>query len=59
MTMNNENKAEALINAIEVPASLSDKQISMAKQFVKSSMMDGFTIAEFCKSNGISTKTWY
>ncbi|ARK23657.1 hypothetical protein SporoP37_02425 [Sporosarcina sp. P37] len=57
--MNNENKAEALINAITVPSHLSDKAVSLAKQFVKSRMMDGFTIAEFCKSNGISTKTWY
>lgn len=54
-----ENKAEALINAITVPSHLSERQISLAKQFVKSRMMDGFTIAKFCKENGISTKTWY
>lgn len=57
--MSTQDKADALVNAITIPSHLSDKQVMLAKQFVKSQMMDGFTIAEFCKSNGISTKTWY
>ncbi len=57
--MTTENKAEQLINAITVPSNLSEKQAMLAKQFAKSRLMDGFTVANFCKEQGISTKTWY
>ena len=57
--MSTHDKSEALLNAITVPPHLSDKQVMLAKQFVQSRMMDGFTIADFCKENGISSKTWY
>jgi hypothetical protein len=57
MSMN--NKAEKLLDSIEVPYSLSEQQATLAKKLVKARMLDGFSIQSFCGENGISTKTYY
>jgi hypothetical protein len=57
MSMN--SKGEQLINAIEIPYSLSEQQATLAKKLVKAKMLDGFSIQSFCSENGISTKTFY
>jgi hypothetical protein len=57
MSMN--NKAEKLIDSIEVPYSLNEQQATLAKKLVKAKMLEGFSIQSFCTENGISTKTFY
>lgn len=52
-------KAEQLINAIEPPHTLSDRQVHLAKLFVKEQMLDGFTVQNFCSANSLSSKSWY
>ncbi|MGK7380020.1 phBC6A51 family helix-turn-helix protein [Planococcus sp. 1R117A] len=55
-----EQKHDAkLLALIPVPATLNDKQIELATSYARGKLMDGFTISEFCKNQGISTKTWY
>lgn len=53
------DKAQKLINAIKVPASLNERQVMLVKSFAKSKMMDGFTVGSFCRENNLSTATWY
>jgi len=50
---------EELLKLIPVPLTLTEKHVELATKFARGKMMDGFTIADFCKHNGISTKTWY
>jgi hypothetical protein len=57
--MSMHSKGEQLINAIEVPYSLSEQQATLAKKLVRAKMLDGFSIQSFCSENGISTKTFY
>ncbi|MFJ7738869.1 phBC6A51 family helix-turn-helix protein [Lysinibacillus sp. NPDC097287] len=57
--MTTNKKAQQLIDAISAPYSLSEKQVSLAKKLVKEKMLEGFTVQNFCKENGISTKTYY
>jgi hypothetical protein len=53
------SKAEQLIDAIEVPYSLTEQQATLAKKLVKARMLENFSIQSFCSENGISTKTYY
>ncbi|OIJ12964.1 hypothetical protein BKP35_10415 [Anaerobacillus arseniciselenatis] len=53
------SKADSLLETITVPQKLSEQQVKLARQYVKASMQEGFTVAEFCKSNSISTASWY
>jgi cysteine synthase len=44
---------------IPVPKGLTERQIYLAKAFVKERHETGISIADFCKNHGISLKTWY
>jgi len=59
MTTHETSHDEKLLKVIPVPNTLNDKHIELATKFARGKLMDGFTIADFCKDNGISTKTWY
>ncbi|MFC6040122.1 hypothetical protein ACFPYN_11890 [Paenisporosarcina macmurdoensis] len=50
---------EDLIKLIPVPKILDERHVELAIKFARGKQMEGFTIADFCKHNGISTKTWY
>ncbi|WP_283154127.1 phBC6A51 family helix-turn-helix protein [Guptibacillus hwajinpoensis] len=52
-------KAKELIDAVTVPKELTERQITLAKHYIKSKMEEGFTVSEFCSSNSLSSKTWY
>ncbi|BDG37240.1 phBC6A51 family helix-turn-helix protein [Saccharococcus caldoxylosilyticus] len=53
------NGLEQNFKKVEVPASLSEKQVKIAQAYAKGQFLDNFTIADFCKEQGISTKTFY
>ncbi|MCA0992974.1 phBC6A51 family helix-turn-helix protein [Guptibacillus hwajinpoensis] len=57
--MDANTKSQELIDAISVPDKLTERQVTLAKQFVRSKMQEGFTVSEFCSSNSLSSKTWY
>lgn len=57
--MDTNAKSKVLIEAVTVPDKLTERQVTLAKQFVRSKMQEGFTVSEFCSSNSLSSKTWY
>lgn len=50
---------EKLLKVIPVPNTLNDKQIELAKKYARAYLLEGFTVADFCSDNKISSKTWY
>ncbi|MFE1246070.1 hypothetical protein ACFW35_18325 [Fictibacillus sp. NPDC058756] len=57
--METNNKSEALIDAIEVPDTLSEHHVNFARKLVKAQMTEGHTVLGFCTANNMSTKTYY
>lgn len=54
-----EETAEKLIDAIAIPLSVNEKQAMIARKYIKATMQENFSVQKFCKSQNISTKTWY
>lgn len=52
-------KAESMMDSIPVPYSVNTQQAELAKKIVAERMMNTFNVQDFCKDNGISTKTYY
>lgn len=52
-------RAEQLINSIKVPSKLSDRQVQICKLYASKKLEEGFTVGSFCKSQGMSTATFY
>ncbi|MGY4797261.1 hypothetical protein ACVNNN_20095 [Lysinibacillus fusiformis] len=50
---------EKLLKTVPVPPDLTDRHVALAQQYTRAKMLEGHTIAGFCKSNRISTNTWY
>jgi cysteine synthase len=44
---------------VPVPKGVTEQQVRLAKAFVQERYETGISIADFCRNNGISTKTWY
>ncbi|MGD6815497.1 hypothetical protein ACQCVE_00285 [Metabacillus sp. 113a] len=57
--MKTKKSAEQLISEIIVPSTLSERQTTLAITYTKAQMLEGFNIANFCRDNSISSKTWY
>ncbi|EKN71298.1 hypothetical protein BABA_02162 [Neobacillus bataviensis LMG 21833] len=52
-------KEEKTLADVPVPYGLDTKAVSIAQDLVVSRLQDGFTVADFCSRNSISTKTFY
>ena len=59
MTTHETKHDEKLLKVIPIPSTLNDKHVELIEKFARGKLMDGFTIANFCSDNKISTKTWY
>lgn len=57
--MGTNKKSEALLDAIAVPFSVSEKQAHIAKKLVAERILGDFNVQDFCKNNALSTKTYY
>lgn len=57
--MGTNKKSEALLDAIAVPFSVSEKQAHIAKKLVAERVLGDFNVQDFCKNNALSTKTYY
>lgn len=57
--MNLRNNEKTIIDNIPIPVSLNEKQVQLARKYVKANVEGNLNIQEFCKENNISTKTWY